>query len=133
MENVTCPEKRVQGTRSIMGWTGKIRVNGTTYKWLGMDETGTPANVTNVQVTPTRTLFVMQAGPMNVTITFLSPVEVRSSLAFTFRCLSQALDGTVSPTTGSSSRFHFLICRWNFSRSTETAIRCSCTQTSRQV
>ena len=62
-----------------MGWTGKIRVNGMTYKWMGMDGAGTSANVSNIQVTPTRTIFVMQAGPMNVTITFLSPVEVRST------------------------------------------------------
>ena len=60
-----------------MGWAGKIRVNGTTYKWLGMDGSGTPANVTNIQITPTRSIFVLQAGPMNVTITFLSPIEVR--------------------------------------------------------
>ena len=63
-----------------MGWSGKIRVNGTTYRWMGEDGTGTPANVTNVQITPTRTIFVMRAGPMNVTVTYLSPVEVCDSL-----------------------------------------------------
>ena len=62
-----------------MGWSGKIRVNGTTYKWLGQDNTGIAANVTNIQITPTRTIFVMRAGPMNVTVTFLTPVEVCDS------------------------------------------------------
>ena len=38
------------------------------------------AGFTNVQLTPTRSIFVMQAGPMNITITFLSPVEVRRSI-----------------------------------------------------
>lgn len=63
-----------------MGWSGKIRVNGTTYQWMGQNGTSISANVTNVQITPTRSIFVMQAGPMNVTVTFLSPVEVRISL-----------------------------------------------------
>ena len=63
-----------------MGWSGKIRVNGTTYQWMGKNGTSISANVTNVQITPTRSIFVMQAGPMNVTVTFLSPVEVRISL-----------------------------------------------------
>ncbi|KAM5540217.1 hypothetical protein V8D89_006036 [Ganoderma adspersum] len=85
-----------------MGWSGKIRVNGMTYKWLGMDETGTATNVTNVQVTPTRTIFVMQAGPMNVTITFLSPVEpddwVKQSIPFSYVSVEfQSLDGNSYP------------------------------------
>ena len=63
-----------------MGWAGKIRVNGTTYKWLGADNTGIAATVVNVQVTPTRSVFVVHAGPMNVTVTFLTPVEVRDSI-----------------------------------------------------
>lgn len=63
--------------QSVMGWAGKIRVDGTTYKWLGNDSNlGTPANITNIQFTPTRTIFVMTAGPMNVTVTFLTPIEV---------------------------------------------------------
>ena len=54
-------------------------MNGTTYLWMGKDGSEL-ANVTNIQITPTRTIFVMQAGPMNVTITFLSPIEVRIPL-----------------------------------------------------
>ena len=38
------------------------------------------ANVTNVRVTPTQTIFSMVAGPMNVTLTFLSPVEVSAGI-----------------------------------------------------
>ncbi|PIL35879.1 hypothetical protein GSI_01539 [Ganoderma sinense ZZ0214-1] len=92
----------MQGSASVMGWAGKIRVNGTTYKWLGMDGSGTPANVTNVQVTPTRTIFVMQAGPMNVTITFLSPIEpndlVKQSIPFSYVSVeAQSLDGNSYP------------------------------------
>ena len=60
-----------------MGWAGKIRVDGQAYAWMGNDRI--PANqstVTNVQFTPTRSIYVMTAGPMNITITFLSPIEV---------------------------------------------------------
>ncbi|KAJ8483511.1 hypothetical protein ONZ51_g4652 [Trametes cubensis] len=87
------------GLQSIMGWAGKIRVDGQTYSWLG-DDYGPPfvANVTNVQITPTRSIFVMQAGPMNVTVTFLSPIEpsdwVLQSLPFSFVSVeASSLDG----------------------------------------
>ncbi|KAI1795669.1 hypothetical protein LXA43DRAFT_991614 [Ganoderma leucocontextum] len=87
---------------AIMGWAGKIRVNGTTYKWLGQDATGTPANVTNVQITPTRSIFVMQAGPMNVTVTFLTPIEpddwVKQSIPFSYVSVeAESLDGNSYP------------------------------------
>ncbi|KAH9942459.1 uncharacterized protein BXZ73DRAFT_88030 [Epithele typhae] len=78
-----------QATGGIYGWAGKIRVDGTAYAWLGADRI--PANqsiVNNVQITPTRTIYVMQAGPMNVTVTFLSPIEpddwVRQSMPFSY-------------------------------------------------
>ncbi len=71
------------GQQSIMGWSGKIRVDQTTYVWMGQDGIGNgSAVVTDVQITPTRSLFVMQAGPMNLTITFLSPIEVRRLLTY---------------------------------------------------
>ena len=69
--------------QSLVAWAGMIRVNGTTYKWMGNDPASnkTSAKVTNIQITPTRSIFVMEAGPMNVTVTFLSPVEVGGSAA----------------------------------------------------
>lgn len=63
-----------------MGLQGSVRVDGLTYIWTGVDNTtlgGFAANLSSIQITPTRTIFVMQAGPMNVTITYLSPIEVR--------------------------------------------------------
>ncbi|KAI0759823.1 hypothetical protein BD413DRAFT_495995 [Trametes elegans] len=69
---------QVQRTGTLnMGWVGKMKVDGQTYSWLGNDPIpeNTSGNVTNVRITPTRSIFVMQAGPMNVTITFLSPIE----------------------------------------------------------
>ena len=116
-----------------MGWSGKIRVNGTTYKWMGADGAGIAANVTNVQITPTRSIFVMQAGPMNVTVTYLSPVEVRG---FPFRngiLRVSTCERTLSPTTGSSSPSRSPTYRWKPSPSTATAILYKYTPISVQV
>lgn len=33
--------------------------------------------VTNIQVTPTRTVMDITAGPVDITVTWLSPIEVR--------------------------------------------------------
>ena len=65
-----------------LGWQGIVMVDGVSYSWMG-DDVVTQQNisrVTNIQITPTRTIYVMSAGPLNLTVTFLSPIEV-SSLA----------------------------------------------------
>ena len=66
-----------------MGWAGSIRVDNVSYSWLGADAPRSDLNftipVTNVQITPTRSIYVMTAGPMNITVTFLSPIEVSVS------------------------------------------------------
>ena len=60
-----------------ISWGGKIRVDGLAYSWMGQyDVQNSTANVTDIKITPTRSIFYMQAGPMNLTVTFLSPVEV---------------------------------------------------------
>ena len=63
----------------MLGWRGKIRVDGKTYSWLGGIDTMDPemnATVTGTLFTPTRTIFTITAGQMNLTVTFLSPIEV---------------------------------------------------------
>lgn len=42
---------------------------------------GVGCNVTYTEVTPTRTIQTVQAGPINVTLLFLSPIEVQFSIA----------------------------------------------------
>ncbi|KAH9913165.1 uncharacterized protein B0H18DRAFT_1126524 [Fomitopsis serialis] len=78
---------------SVLGWVGLIRVDGSTYRWLGnnFDMTGSVGagcNVTFTEVTPTRTIQTVQAGPMNMTLTFLSPIEpsdwVKQSMPFSY-------------------------------------------------
>ena len=48
------------------------------YSWMGDDGVvqQNVSKITNIQFTPTRTIYVMTAGPMNLTVTFLSPIEV---------------------------------------------------------
>ena len=66
----------------FLTWQGLLLVDGKPYEWLGDWKDGgtTPApvaaaNLTRFSVTPTRTIFEMQAGPMSVNVTFLSPIE----------------------------------------------------------
>ncbi|KAI0793187.1 hypothetical protein C8Q75DRAFT_749208 [Abortiporus biennis] len=68
-------------------WLGHVRVDVQLFQWVG----AAPINATNftgVQVTPTRTIFFLQAGPMNLTATFLTPIEpedpVKQSLPFSY-------------------------------------------------
>ncbi|CCM02776.1 uncharacterized protein FIBRA_04884 [Fibroporia radiculosa] len=84
----TYPQTWPTGTNNL-GWVGHIRVDGTTYRWLGAATyASTTANLTSFEVTPTRTIFNVQAGPMDVTVTFLSPIEpsdwVRQSIPFSY-------------------------------------------------
>ena len=52
----------------------------------------TKATQKSVEFTPTRTSFIMTAGPMDVNLTFISPIEpgdlVRQSMPFSYLSLS---------------------------------------------
>ncbi|EMD33465.1 hypothetical protein CERSUDRAFT_98572 [Gelatoporia subvermispora B] len=63
----------VNGGDAILGWAGLVKVDNITYQWLGLGFN--PANLTDIRLTPTRTIFEMQAGPVNLTITYLMPIE----------------------------------------------------------
>jgi hypothetical protein len=90
-----------------MGWTGFVRVDGLTYQWMGM--TGNMTNLTSTVITPTRSIFTVQAGAMLLNVTFLSPIEVR----VVFFCLNFVDRDSLpleSLLTGFVSHFHFLMC-----------------------
>ncbi|KAI0073113.1 DUF1793-domain-containing protein [Panus rudis PR-1116 ss-1] len=77
-------------TGTILGWLGYIRVDGTTYKFLGHD-VNVPVSQAiqkNVLITATQSIFSMIAGPVNLTVTFLSPVEpddlIKQSTPFSY-------------------------------------------------
>lgn len=64
----------------IIGWAGLIRIDQRqTFTWLG--DPGAPSGLhrsilTNIEITPTRTIMNMTAGPLDLTVAFLSPIEV---------------------------------------------------------
>ncbi|KAH9924399.1 uncharacterized protein B0H18DRAFT_1119936 [Fomitopsis serialis] len=71
-----------------LGWIGYLRVDEITYSLLGSSYYITAGLVVETQLTPTRTIQIIEAGPMNVTLTFLSPIDpsdlVRQSLPFSY-------------------------------------------------
>ena len=64
-----------------LGWIMYIRVDGSTYSLFGQkmfaNLSVTPATVVDTTVTPTRTIQLLRAGNLDVTLTFLSPIDVR--------------------------------------------------------
>lgn len=57
-----------------------FRVDGIAYKWAGGSSSGVNASISTrlgLEVTPTRTIFILQAGPsMLFNVTYMSPIEV---------------------------------------------------------
>ncbi|KAH8999019.1 hypothetical protein EDB83DRAFT_897501 [Lactarius deliciosus] len=83
----------------ILGWAVLVRIDGLTYSVLGNERglNGT-ANVTDTVITPTQTVIATQIGPMQVNLTFLSPIEpgdwVKQSIPFSYLALTaKSLDG----------------------------------------
>ena len=73
-----------------LGWTGLIRVDGTSYTWMGNpNPLPSVVNQTSFEYTATRSIFAMDvAGIVTMNITFLSPVFPtdlkRQSLPFSY-------------------------------------------------
>ncbi|KAL5535348.1 hypothetical protein ACEPAF_3442 [Sanghuangporus sanghuang] len=83
-------------TGSTLGWAGYVRVDGTTYLFLGGPEVpgATKAVQQSFEFTSTQSIFLLRAGPVDLTATFLSPVEpndlFRQSVPFSYLSLSAA-------------------------------------------
>ncbi|KAE9394302.1 hypothetical protein BT96DRAFT_886621, partial [Gymnopus androsaceus JB14] len=83
-------------TNHPLGWSGLLRVDDVPYEWLGSAVEGglnltskvTVATLEDITITPTRTVLSLTAGPMNINVTFLSPIEpsdlVLQSFPFTY-------------------------------------------------
>jgi hypothetical protein len=61
-----------------------VRVDNTTYSIIGLahypnstEGDSVSANITNRIISPTQIITIATAGPMQVNVTFLNPVEVR--------------------------------------------------------
>lgn len=122
------------GSQTIMDLQGTVRVDGKTYLWTGQTETtieAFSANLSAVRITPTRTIFVLQAGPINVTITYLSPIEVRHpALNHTSHYISSSF---TSHPTGYCSPSRSPMCTSRQPRSTAALTRSKFIQSSPEV
>ncbi|PYH47798.1 glutaminase GtaA [Aspergillus saccharolyticus JOP 1030-1] len=82
----------------INGWAGMVRVDGTTYTWMGLPGT-TTVNQTSYVYTSTRSIFTMTVDDkVQMNITFLSPITPndlkRQSLIFSYVEVEvESLDG----------------------------------------
>ncbi|KAI9446170.1 hypothetical protein H4582DRAFT_2052271 [Lactarius indigo] len=76
-----------------------VRVDNSTYLFLGNATTvNTTVNLTNVVISPTQTKLTAEAGPMQINLTFLNPIEskdrVKQSIPFSYMSLTaESLDG----------------------------------------
>ncbi|ETW83902.1 hypothetical protein HETIRDRAFT_449514 [Heterobasidion irregulare TC 32-1] len=83
-------------TGNIMGWAGYVKVDGTAYNFLGAPVVSGASKAVqkSLTFTATQSIFVMTAGPVDLTVTFLSPVEpndlAKQSLPFSYLALSVA-------------------------------------------
>jgi hypothetical protein len=64
-----------------LGWFGSVRVDNHTFAWLGSTVITGDSEVENTIlesaiVTPTRSNFMILAGPVRLNVTFLNPIEV---------------------------------------------------------
>ncbi|KAJ8076133.1 hypothetical protein PM082_022118 [Marasmius tenuissimus] len=70
----------------VIGWAGFIRVDDDVYEWFGeslrnnqynltTEKKGDSATLSDVYITPTRTVYTMTAGTVQFNVTFLSPIE----------------------------------------------------------
>ncbi|EIW82090.1 DUF1793-domain-containing protein [Coniophora puteana RWD-64-598 SS2] len=83
-------------TGTTLGWAGYVRVDGITYTFLGAPDVPnlSPALATqkSMTYTATQSTFVMSAGPIDLTVNFLSPVEpndlVKQSTPFSYMAIS---------------------------------------------
>ncbi|KAI0770848.1 DUF1793-domain-containing protein [Irpex lacteus] len=89
-------------TGSILGWAGYVKVDGTAYNFLGVPAVSGTTSQKAVQksfsFTSTQSTFVLSAGPVDLTVNFLSPVEptdlVKQSLPFSYFTVSaKSTDG----------------------------------------
>ena len=98
----TEPASNIPCRGQILGWTGLIRVDNTSYTWMGAPAP-LPAvvNQTSFEYTSTRSSFVMDvAGVVEMNITFLSSITptdlMRQSLIFSY------VDVSVTSTDGAA-------------------------------
>ncbi|KAF7332012.1 MPN domain-containing protein [Mycena kentingensis (nom. inval.)] len=81
----------------ITGWAGFVKVDGAAFSFLGAPAIPVPfakAKQKSAKFTSTQSIFVLSAGAVDLTVTFLSPVEPddfsKQSLPFSYMAISAA-------------------------------------------
>lgn len=64
--------------QNALGWAGMVVVDGVAWQWLGHSGSANSTTWLETQITPTRSILSFTAGPMQLNVTFLSPMEVRA-------------------------------------------------------
>ncbi|TCD60187.1 hypothetical protein EIP91_010601 [Steccherinum ochraceum] len=83
-------------TGTVVGWAGYVKVDGVAYNFLGAPTVAGAQKAVqkSLEFTSTQSTFIMTAGPIDLTVNFLSPVEptdlVKQSLPFSYLTLSAA-------------------------------------------
>ncbi|KAF8351347.1 DUF1793-domain-containing protein [Amanita rubescens] len=94
-------------TGQIVGWAGFVKVDGVPYSFLGAPSVpgtsfnkATQKSFVTCQFTATQSIFVLSAGPVDLTVNFLSPVEpdnlLKQSIPFSYLAVSAASTDGVS-------------------------------------
>jgi hypothetical protein len=116
-----------------LGWSVLVRVDGLTYSFLGdvlPNLYNGTVNFTSIAVTPTQTVVTARAGPIQVNITFLNPIEVRVHSSVTFNVYIRII---LSPEIGSSNPSHSHTWLSPRTRLTAQVTLCRCIQMSAEV
>jgi hypothetical protein len=117
----------------ILGWSVLVRVDGLTYSFLGdvlSNLYNATVNSSSIAITPTQTVVTARAGPMQVNLTFLNPIEVRFHSSSTFNIYIRII---LSPKIGSSNLSHFRTWLSPQLPWTAQAMLCRCIQMSAEV
>ncbi|KAF7378320.1 hypothetical protein MSAN_00257800 [Mycena sanguinolenta] len=115
-----------------LAWVGFIKVDGLTYPWLG-GATAPTSTWIETQVTPTQTILTVQAGPMLLNVTFLSPIEPSDWGRQSFPFAYVYLDGTATDGLPHSVQLYSDISGDWVSNNVGTGIQWSTTKTSNTV
>ncbi|KAF9443528.1 hypothetical protein P691DRAFT_778832 [Macrolepiota fuliginosa MF-IS2] len=71
----------------LLGWGGLIRVDNQGFQWMGNSGFNFTKTLTS-EISPTKSVFRIQAGPIQFNATFLTPIEptdyVRQSIPFSY-------------------------------------------------
>jgi len=113
-----------------LGWNVLVNIDNTTYAVLGPKEPFIYVNITDTTITPTQIVLTTQAGPMQINLTYLNPIEVRLQSSIPFIIHMSIFQ---SPVISSGNLYRFHTSQSLQHRLTIRPIECKCTRTSLEV